>query len=226
MPIQQWRCPVALQAKSAAAAGIGIVVALVFLVPALAIPVTVILGVWGLSMCVRRGTVLLDPDGDRIVVRYGLITRRIRLSRITAVQVDRAKVTIGTANGDVISFYAWQRSRLDRWLRGQLVASEVGHAIARAATTVQEAAAAQDAPIPQPVPPRPRQRLAMALLACAGAVEFGAAFGVRLAWSNPVMTVLAVILVLGLGAAGALSIVVALWTLLRSRWPQRGASAA
>jgi hypothetical protein len=226
MPIQQWRCPVALQAKSAAAAGIGIVVAFVFLAPALAILVMAVLGVWGLSMCVRRGTVLLDPDGDRIVVRYGLITRRIRLSRITAVQVDRAKVTIGTADGNVISFYAWQRSRLDRWLRGQVVASEVGHAIARAATTVQEAAAAQDAAAPQPVPPRPRQQLAMALLACAGAVEFGAAFGVRLSWSNPVMTALAVILVLGLGVAGALSIVVALWMLLRSRWPQRGASAA
>jgi hypothetical protein len=226
MPIQQWRCPVALQAKSAAAAGIGIVVAFVFLAPALAILVMAVLGVWGLSMCVRRGTVLLDPDGDRIVVRYGLITRRIRLSRITAVQVDRAKVTIGTADGNVISFYAWQRSRLDRWLRGQVVASEVGHAIARAATTVQEAAAAQDAAAPQPVPPRPRQQLALALLACAGAVEFGAAFGVRLSWSNPVMTALAVILVLGLGVAGALSIVVALWMLLRSRWPQRGASAA
>jgi hypothetical protein len=229
MPIQQWRCPVALQAKSAAAAGTGIVVAFVFLAPALGIPVMVVLGVWGLSMCVRRGTVLLDPDGDRIVVRYGLITRRIRLSQIAAVQVDRAKVTIGTADGDVISFYAWQRSRLDRWLRGQVVASEVGHAIARAATTVQEAAAgrgATTASAPQPVPPRPRQHQAMALLACAGAVEFGAAFGVRLSWSNPVMTAGAVILVLGLGAAGALSIVVALWMLLRSRWPQRGASAA
>jgi hypothetical protein len=223
MPIQQWRCPVALQAKSAVAAGTGMVVAGVFFAPALAIPVMAVLGVWGLSMCVRRGTVLLDPDGDRIVVRYGLITRRVRISQVTAVQVDRAKVTIGTADGNVISFYAWQRDRLDRWLRGPVVAGEVGHAVSRAAAAAHDAASG---PAPEPVPPRRRQHLAIALVGCAGLAEFCAAFGVRLSWSSPVMTALAAILVLGLGATGVLSTLFALWMLLRSRWPRRGESAA
>jgi hypothetical protein len=223
MPIQQWRCPVLLQAKSAAGAGAGIVVAKVFFAPVLAIPVMALLGAWGLSMCVRRSAVLLDPDGGRVLVRYGLITRRIRLSGVTAVQVDQAKVTIGTADGDVISLYAWQRSRVDRWLRGPVVAGEIGHAISRAA------AAAHDAlpgPAPEATAHRSRQNLALLLLAGTGVAEICAAFLVRLSWPSPVMTVLAVILTLALGATGAFYTLFALWLLLKKRWPRRQQSAA
>jgi hypothetical protein len=223
MPIQQWRRPVLLQAKSAAVAGTGIVVAKVFFAPVLAIPVMVILGAWGLSMCVRRSAVLLDPDGGRVLIRYGLITRRVRLSGVTAVQVDRAKVTIGTAGGGVISLYAWRGGRLDRWLRGPVVAGEIGHAISRAAAAAHDASPGQ---APQAGPHHPRQSLAVLLLAGTGAAEICAAFLVRLSWANPVMTALAAILALALGATGAFYTLFALWLLLKKRWPRREQSAA
>jgi hypothetical protein len=223
MPIQQWRCPVLLQAKSAAGAGAGIVVAKVFFAPVLAIPVMAVLGGWGLSMCVRRSAVLLDPDGGRVLVRYGLITRRIRLSGVTAVQVDQAKVTIGTADGDVISLYAWQRSRVDSWLRGPVVAGEVGHAISRAAAAARDASPGRAA---EAVPHHGRQNLALLLLAGTGVAEICAAFGVRLSWANPVMTMLAAILTLALGATGAFYMLFALWLLLKKRWLRRQQSAA
>jgi hypothetical protein len=223
MPIQQWRRPVLLQAKSAVVAGTGIVVARVFFAPMLAIPVMAILGAWGLSMCIRRSTVLLDPDGGRVLIRYGLITRRVRLSGVMAVQVDQAKVTIGTADGNVISLYAWQRSRLDRWLRGPVAAGEIGHAISRAAAAARDASPGQ---APEAAPHRGRQDLAVLLLAGTGVAEIGAAFGVRLSWANPAMTALAVILTLALGATGAFYTLFALWLLLKKRWPRREQSAA
>jgi hypothetical protein len=108
MPVERWRCPLALQVKSAVLAGAGVAAAAVFFPLWFAIPVVVVLGAWGLGMCVRRSEVVLDAKGGLLVVRLGPIARRVRVASITAVQVDRAKVSI--------------------------VAGDIGHAISNAAT--------------------------------------------------------------------------------------------
>jgi hypothetical protein len=161
----------------------------------------------------------------------GPIARRVRLASVTAVQVDRAKVSIARSDGGEISVYAWRKNRLDSWLRAPVVASDVAHAISKAASTAQQAeAAAGAATAPEarsaagvlagrvrgraPAWPRSRESLAMALLGCVGLVGVVAAFLVRVSWPNPVMTALGVVLALGLGLSGVFYFLIALWLLV------------
>ena len=62
MPIQRWRCPVVLRVKSVVTAAAGVAVALVFFPLWLAVPVAVLLGVWGLGMAVFGASVTLDTE--------------------------------------------------------------------------------------------------------------------------------------------------------------------
>jgi hypothetical protein len=238
VPIQRWRCPIALQVKSVVVAAAGVVVAGVFFPLWFGVPVMVILGGWGLGMAVRPSEVVLDPDAGTLLFRVGLIARRVRLANVTALLADGAKVTIARSDGGEISVYAWRKSPLDRWLRIPVVAGDVAHAISTAATAAHSAAqepataeAAAEAPPPGRPRPRPakaraplrsRQPLAVALLGCAGVLAIAAALLVRVSWPNPVMTALGVLLALALGVSGVFYVLFACWLLVTGRVTRRG----
>ncbi len=214
MPIERWRCPLVLHAKSAVFAAAGVAVAAVFFPLWFAIPVVAVLGAWGLGMCARRSEVLLDAGNGLLVVRLGPIARRVRLASITAVQVDRGKVSIARSGGGEISVYAWRKSRLDGWLRMPVVAGDIGHAISAAAA----AAAREGEPAPRSQSrSRSRGALALALLACTGLLEVVAALLVRVSWPSPVMTALGVVLALALGLSGVFYLLFSLWLLVTGR---------
>jgi hypothetical protein len=223
VPIQRWRCPVALQVKSVVVAAAGVVVAGVFFPLWFGVPVMVILGGWGLGMAVRPSEVVLDPDAGTLTFRVGLIARRVRLTNVTALLADGAKVTIARSGGGEISVYAWRKSPLDRWLRIPVVAGDVAHAISQAVTAAHSAAQ-QPATAGAGVRPakaratvRSRQPLAVILLGCAGVLAIAAALLVRVSWPSPVMTALGVLLALALGVSGLFYVLFACWLLVTGR---------
>ncbi|MGH3164534.1 MAG: hypothetical protein ACRDN0_01405, partial [Trebonia sp.] len=130
---ESWRAPVIVAAKAIVCAAAGIAVAAVFFPLWIAVPVSVALGVWGIGMCARRPAVLLDTGQGQLTIRLGPLTRRVAVNQVNAIAVDRAMVSIGKADGTAISFYAWRKSPLDRWLKVPVVASDVAHAISKAA---------------------------------------------------------------------------------------------
>ena len=223
--MQSWRCPAVLRVKSAVFAAAAVAVALTFFPLWLAIPMAVVLAAWGLGVAVFAATVALDLDAGVLVLRMGLITRRVRLIDITAVLVDKTKVSIARSAGGEISLYAWRKSPLDGWLRVPAVAGDIGHAIASAVALAQDAQAS-DQGQPQP-PPRARTRagtaarsrsaLATTLLGCVGLAALTLAFLVRLSWHNPVMTALGVMLALALGISGLFYVLFTLWLTLQRR---------
>ena len=237
--VQRWRCPTALRVKAAVIAVVGAVVALVFLPLWFGVPVAVLLALWAAGMIVFGSSVVINPEAGLLVFGMGLITRRVRLSDVTAVLVDRSKVSVARRTGGEISLYAWRKSALDGWLRVPAEADAIGHAISAAAALAidlqrrdAEAAGADPGaglgadPGAEPAGPpvrvgsaaRTRSTLATALLGCAGLVALGAALVVRVHWhDNPVMTALGVILALALGVSGLFYLLAALWLLLTGR---------
>jgi hypothetical protein len=230
--VQRWRCPTALRVKTVVIAVIGAVVALVFLPLWFGVPVAVLLALWAAGMTVFGSSVVINPEAGLLVFGMGLITRRVRLTDITAVLVDRSKVSVARSAGGEISLYAWRKSALDRWLHVPAEADEIGHAISAAVALAQDAQrraadaagnAGEDAePAGPPVrvgsAARTRSTLATALLGCAGLVALGAALVVRVRWhDDPVMTTLGVILALALGVCGLFYLLAALWLLLTGR---------
>ena len=224
VPIQRWRCPVALQVKSVVFAAAGVVVAAVFFPLWFGVPVMVILGGWGLGMAARPSEVVLDTDAGTLLFRVGLIARRVRLTNVTALLADGAKVTIARSDGGEISVYLWRKSLLDRWLRIPVVADEVAHAISKAATAAHSAAQEQATGGVAEVRPanaraslRSRQPLTVALLGCAGVLAIAAALLVHVSWPNPVMTALGALLALALGVSGVFYALFACWLLVTGR---------
>jgi hypothetical protein len=226
--VQRWRCPTALRVKAVVIAVAGALVALVFLPLWFGVPVAVLLALWAAGMIVFGSSVAINPEAGLLVFRMGLITRRVRLTDITAVLVDRSKVSVARPAGGEISLYAWRKSALDGWLRVPAEADEIGHAISAAVALAQDVqrrdadAGAGAEPSGPPVrvgsAARTRSTLATALLGCAGLVAFGAALVVRVHWhDNPVMTTLGVILALALGISGLFYLLAALWLLLTGR---------
>jgi hypothetical protein len=226
--VQRWRCPTVLRVKAVVIAVIGAVAALVFLPLWFGAPVAVLLALWAAGMTVSGSSVVIDPEAGLLVFGMGLITRRVRLADITAVLVDRSKVSVARSAGGEISLYAWRKSALDGWLRVPARADEIGHAISAAVALAQDARrrAADAGPNAQPAGPpvrvgssaRTRSTLATALLGCAGLVALGAALVVRVRWhDDPVMTTLGVILALALGVCGLFYLLAALWLLLTGR---------
>jgi hypothetical protein len=230
--VQRWRCPTVLRVKAVVIAVIGAVVALVFLPLWFGVPVAALLALWAAGMTVSGSSVVINPEAGLLVFGMGLITRRVRLADITAVLVDRSKVSVARSAGGEISLYAWRKSALDGWLRVPAEADQIGHAISAAVALAQDAQrraadadqnAGQNA---QPAGPpvrtgssaRTRSTLATALLGCAGLVALGAALVVRVRWhDDPVMTTLGVILALALGISGLFYLLAALWLLLTGR---------
>jgi hypothetical protein len=237
--VQRWRCPTVLRVKAVVIAVIGAVVALVFLPLWFGVPVAVLLTLWAAGMTVSGSSVVIDPEAGLLVFRMGLITRRVRLTDITAVLVDRSKVSVARSAGGEISLYAWRKSALDGWLRVPAEADEIGHAISAAVALAQDARRRDaDADADQNARPagppvrvgsaaRTRSTLATALLGCGGLVALGAALVVRVRWhDDPVMTTLGVILALALGISGLFYLLAALWLLLTGRAPSRAPGAA
>jgi hypothetical protein len=224
--VQRWRCPTVLRVKAVVIAVIGAVVALVFLPLWFGVPVAVLLALWAAGMTVAGSSVVINPEVGLLVFGMGLITRRVRLTDITAVLVDRSKVSVARSAGGEISLYAWRKSVLDGWLRVPAEADEIGHAISAAVALAQDAQRrAADADAEPAGPPvrvgsaaRTRSTLATALLGCAGLVSLGAALVVRVRWhDDPVMTTLGVILALALGVCGLFYLLAAFWLLLTGR---------
>jgi hypothetical protein len=233
--VQRWRCPTVLRVKAVVIAVIGAVVALVFLPLWFGVPVAVLLALWAAGVAVSGSSVVINPEAGLLVFGMGLITRRVRLTDITAVLVDRSKVSVARSAGGEISLYAWRKSALDRWLRVPAQADEIGHAISAAAALARDAQRRKAGAGAEPVGPpvrvgsaaRTRSTLATALLGCAGLVALGAALVVRVRWhDDPVMTTLGVILALALGISGLFYLLAALWLLLTGRAPSRAPGAA
>ena len=249
--VQRWRCPTVLRVKTVIIAVIGAVVALVFLPLWFGVPVVVLLALWAAGMTVFGSSVVINPEAGLLVFGMGLITRRVRLTDVTAVLVDRSKVSVARSAGGEISLYAWRKSALDGWLHVPAEADEIGHAISaavalaqdaqrRAAEAAATASAAATAPAEAGATATPagppvrvgsaastRSTLATALLGCAGLVALGAALVVRVRWhDDPVMTTLGVALALALGVSGLFYLLAALWLLLTGRDPARAPGAA
>lgn len=236
MPIQRWRCPVVLRVKAVVYAATGVAVALVFFPLWLAVPVAALLGVYGLGIAVFGASVRLDAEAGRLLLRAGPVSRRIRLTDVTAVLVEANKVSIGRARGGEVSLYAWRKGPLDALLGVPEVAGDIGHAISQAVALAKahggpEAAAVEpDALDAEPgnagrrarrgTPARTRSRLATALLGAMGVVAIGCALVTRVHWDNPALTVLGVIIALALGVSGLFYLLLALWILLTGRAPR------
>jgi hypothetical protein len=233
MPIQRWRCPVVLRVKSVVTAAIGVAVAVVFFPVWLAVPVAVLLGVWGLGMAAFGASVTLDTGAGLLRLRTGPVFQRIRLTDVTAVLVDKSKVSIARARGGEVSLYAWRKGPLDALLGVPGVAGDIGHAISSAVALAQSSGDQSDADqagvdraasgqARPRTPARTRSRLATALLGATGVVAIGCALVTRVHWDNPALTVLGVLIALALGVSGLLYLLVALWILLTGRAPRTG----
>jgi len=223
---EQWRAPFVLRVKSVVAGAVGVTIVLVFFPRWFGIPVAVLLGATGLGTAVLGRTVVVDRAAGLLVLRMGLITRRIRFTDVTAVLVDEAKVSVARVKGGEISLYAWRRGPLDALLGVPVVASDIGHAIASCVALAQtepaaEGAAREERPArPGLTPARVRSRLSGTLLGGWGLVAILAALVVRVHWDNTALTVLGVIIALALGVSGLLSFLIGLWILLTGRAPQ------
>ena len=235
VPREQWRAPFVIRVKAAVVAAVCVTIGLVFFPRWIGNPVAVVGGAFGLGTAVLGGTVVVDQAAGVLVLRMGLIARRVRFTDVTAVLVDQAKVSVARVKGGEISLYAWRRGPLDALLGVPVVASDIGHAIARCvalagagsgAGTGSGAAPANDAgrkerpTRPGPTPARVRSRLSGSLLGGWGLVAVLAALVVRVHWDNTAMTVLGVVIALALGVSGLLSLLIGLWILLTGRAPQ------
>jgi hypothetical protein len=234
MPIQRWRCPVVLRVKSVVTAAIGVAAALVFFPIWLAVPVAVLLGAWGLGMAVFGASVTLDTGAGLLRLRTGPVFQRIRLTSVSAVLVDKNKVSVGRVSGGEVSLYAWRKGPLDALLGVPEVADDIGHAISAAVALAQADVARADvaradvnrtaaagARARLGTPARSRSRLATALLGATGVVAIGCALVTRVHWdNNPALTVLGVVIALALGVSGLLYLLVALWILLTGHAPR------
>jgi hypothetical protein len=222
---QRWRCPAVLRVKALAIAVVCVPAALVFFPLWFAVPVAVVVALWGLGQAVAGSSVLLDEQAGLVTLRMGLLVRRIRLTDVTAVLVDSTKVSFARASGGEVSLYAWRKSPLDALLGVPAAAGDIGHAISRA---VALARAADDDPgawgVRPPdasrTPARTRSRLATALLAGTGAVAIAGALLVRVHWHSPVLTAAGILIALTLGVFGLLYLLVALWIALTGHAPR------
>ncbi len=223
-----------LRVKAVVLAATGAAVALVFFPLWLAVPVTVLLGVWGLGMAAFGASVTLDTDAGLLRLRTGPVFQRIRLTDVTAVLVEASKVSVARARGGEVSLYAWRKGRLDALLGVPEVAGDIGHAISAAVALaragvdqggvdqggIDQAGVDQGAGARLGTPARARSRLATALLGATGVVAIGCALVTRVHWANPALTVLGVVIALVLGVSGLLYLLVALWILLTGRAPR------
>ena len=226
--MERWRAPFVVRVKALVYAALTVTVALVFLPHWLGIPVAALLGLENLGVALLGLAVVLDPAAGRVVVRRGLLRRRVRLADITGVLVEKEKLSLARAKGGEFSAIMWRKGALDALLRVPVVASDAGHAIAKAVAAAQAASpGAADPAMAGPAGPagtgrtpgRTRGRLAAALICFAGAVEIAAALLIRVHWHNPAMTVLGALIALALGISGLLTLLTGFWIALTGLSP-------
>jgi hypothetical protein len=230
VPREQWRAPIASRVKAAVITAFQVTIALVFFPLWFAIPVAVAFGAWGLGMAVLGASVVVDPPAGVLLLRLGLVFRRIRLTDVTAVLVGKAKVSIGRVRGGEVSVYAWRKDPLDALLGVPAIAGDIGHAISSAVALAQ---VAEDSPAvagdarPASVgrtPARTRLWLATALLGGTGVLAIAGALVVRVHWHNTALTVVGAIFALALGVYGLLNLLFAVMILLTGRTPRTAAT--
>ena len=248
VPIQRWSSPVAGRVKGVVVGGLCAAVAVVFFQPWFGITVAAVTGVLSLANLVLGARVTLDTEAGVLVLRWGMLIRRVRLADITRVLVEDSKLSIARARGGEISVYLWGRGAVDRWLGLPLAAGDIGHAVASASALARSAAQAPAGPeSPGAQSPggqspggespgvvdaatagrrqRPsaasRSALATVLLGCLGLLSVCAALLVRHSWHNPVMSVLAVILALLLGVGGVFYVCLSAALYASSTWLSR-----
>jgi len=216
-----------LRVKAVVLTAVVVLIALVFFPLWLGVTVAVLAGAFGLSVAVLGAAVVVDAPAGVVRLRLGLFFQRIRLTDITAVVVDKGKVSLGRASGWEISLYTWRQGRLDALLGLPVVASDIGHAISKAATAAQtsDTAGAPRRIDSAQTSEHTRSRLATTLLGGAGVLAIAGSLLVRVHWHNPALTVIGVIVALGLGISGLLYLLVALWILLTGRAPRFSESA-
>jgi len=216
-----------LRVKAVVLTAVVVLIALVFFPLWLGVTVAVLAGAFGLSVAVLGAAVVVDAPAGVVRLRLGLFFQRIRLTDITAVVVDKGKVSLGRASGWEISLYTWRQGRLDALLGLPVVASDIGHAISKAATAAQtpDTAGAPRRMASAQTSSHTRSRLATSLLGGAGVLAIAGSLLVRVHWHNPALTVIGVIVALGLGISGLLYLLVALWILLTGRAPRFSESA-
>ena len=127
-----------LRVKALVFAALGVTVATVFFPVWFAVPVAVVFGGWELSLAVLGAAVTVDKEAGLLVLRIGLIRRRVRITDVTSVLVDTSKVSIARAGGGEVSLYAWRKSPLDNWLRVPAITEDIGHAVASAVALAQD----------------------------------------------------------------------------------------
>jgi len=214
-----------LRVKALVFAALGVTVAAVFFPVWFAVPVAVLFGGWELSLAVLGAAVTVDKEAGLLVLRIGLIRRRVRITDVTSVLVDTSKVSIARASGGEISLYAWRKSPLDSWLRVPAIAADIGHAVASAVALAQDKLAQDKLALDKEgaakqgvrtgTSARARSTLASTLLGCTGLLALASAFLVRLHWHNPVMTTLGVLLAVALGVSGLFYVLFTLWLFTR-----------
>ena len=216
-----------LRVKAVVLTAVVVLIALVFFPLWLGVTVAVLAGAFGLSVAVLGAAVVVDAPAGVVRLRLGLFFQRIRLTDITAVVVDKGKVSLGRASGWEISLYTWRQGRLDALLGLPVVASDIGHAISKAATAAQtsDTAGAPRRIDSAQTSEHTRSRLATTLLGGAGVLAIAGSLLVRVHWHNPALTAIGVIVALGLGISGLLYLLVALWILLTGRAPRFSESA-
>jgi hypothetical protein len=171
----------------------------VFFPAALVLPLTALAAGFYIVAYVRWYEVLLDTVNGMVVISHVLGTYRVRLARIESARGDRSGLEIRISGGWSTAITGLDRQPLKRWRRGQ-GAEEMVAAITRAA----EAARVAD-PGPAALPgrrgiPGPAVLLGVGLLSMVAAVLVHPQVGGRL------VAVLAVILAIGFGLAGAVAI--------------------
>lgn len=211
-----------LRVKVAVVCAFWVVLALVFFPPWLGVTVAALAGVFGLGVAVLGAVVVIDPAAGVVTLRLGVLFKRVRLADITAVVVDKAKLSLRYARGWEFSFYTWRNGRIDTLLRLPVVASDVGHAISAAATAAQASGAGDAARAINAgqTSERTRLRLGTAVAAGVGALSVAGSLLVRVHWHNPALTVIGVIVALALGVTGLFELLASLFLLLVSRWQQ------
>jgi hypothetical protein len=233
--VERWRAPVAVRAKALVSGACAVTILVTFFPAWLGIPFAVLFGLDQLGVAVLGIAVLVDPVAGRVVVRRGLLARRVRLTDITAVLVEHGKLSLARAKGSEFSITMWRIGLLDTLLRVPVVAGDAGHAIAKAVALAQSAADPATVPAsPEAAEPgaagtgaggrtprRTRAKLAIAVLCGGGAVEIAAALLVRVHWHNPAMTVLGVVIAVALGVTGLATLLFGIWVGLTGREPSR-----
>jgi hypothetical protein len=215
MPDQLWRFPFTFQAVSVLIAVVNIVLIRLLFVTAFAIPLMAIVAVIAILVSGRRIAITLSREAGTITIRSGFLSRQFPLTRISSVKKKRTGIDI--------SFVAGRQVCLGtNWLVSCLHMQTPAEDIAWQVTRAAEDAKASHPHEPAHYAPNPlRNNRAMVLLACLGLVAIGSAFLVRFSWPNPLLTVVAVLFALYIGATGLFLVLFPLWVLAGERRARR-----